>query len=168
VGSAQDPVEPDAGPWLDPDELSCWMAMGRMMLKLRSAMECQLERESQLSYIEYHVLAMLSEREDHTLRMSDLAIVTNASLSRLSHLIKRLEARGYVRREPRPGDRRSTNAVLTDAGYDKLVTAAPGHARAVRSLVFDKLGTQERRVVRSVSERITARVEASDWDKQVT
>jgi len=34
--------------------------------------------------------------------MSVLAEVTNASLSRLSHLVKRLEKRGLVRREPDP------------------------------------------------------------------
>jgi hypothetical protein len=31
---------------------------------------------------------MLSERADHTMRMSEPAVLTNASLSRLSHLVK--------------------------------------------------------------------------------
>lgn len=56
-------------------------AFAEAMLKLRCALECQLERDSDLSFIE-HALARLSEEPDHTLRMSKLAAVTNASLSR--------------------------------------------------------------------------------------
>ncbi len=31
-------------------------------------------------------------------------------------------------------------AILTDAGWDKIVDTAPGHAEAVQRLVFDVLG----------------------------
>ena len=90
-----------------------------MTQKLRWALECQLERDSDLSFIEYHALARLSEEPDGTLRMSELAALTNASLSRLSHLVKRLEERGLVRREPDPADGRFTNAILTDQGVGR-------------------------------------------------
>jgi hypothetical protein len=66
--------------------------------------------------IEYHALARLSDSPDHTMRMSELAEATDASLSRLSHLIKRLESRDLVRRERDPEDGRYTNAILTPAG----------------------------------------------------
>src|SRR5215510_8376226 len=55
--------------------------------------------------VEYQVLAMLSESPDRTMRMSSLAEVTNASLSRLSRLVQRLEDREFVRREPDPDGR---------------------------------------------------------------
>jgi DNA-binding MarR family transcriptional regulator len=42
--------------------------------------------------------------------MSSLADLANASLSRLSHLVKRLEGRGLVRREPDAADGRITTA----------------------------------------------------------
>ena len=58
-------------------------------------------------------LFRLSEAPERTLRMSDLAILANGSLSRLSHVVTRLERRGWVRREACPGDGRYTNAVLT-------------------------------------------------------
>ena len=51
------------------------------------------------------------------MRMSSLAEVTNASLSRLSHLVQRLEVRGLVRRRPDPADGRFTNAILTEKGF---------------------------------------------------
>src|SRR6266550_7990922 len=83
--------------WLGDEEEAAWRAFAMAMHKLQWALECQLQRDADLSFIEYHALARLSEEPEHTLRMSVLAELTNASLSRLSHLIKRLEDRGLVR-----------------------------------------------------------------------
>jgi DNA-binding MarR family transcriptional regulator len=91
--------------------------------------------------------------------MSDLAAVTNASLSRLSHLIKRLEARGFVRREADPTDGRYTNALLTKAGYKHLVASAPPHVATVRQLVIDAFTKAEIRQLHEAAERILRRVE---------
>ena len=132
------------------------------MHKLRWALECQLEHDCGLSYIEYHCLARLSEVPDHTLRMSELALVTNASLSRLSHLVSRLEGRGMVSREPDPTDGRFTNAILTDTGYAKLVESAPAHVAAVRALVIDEFSATELRQLRKAAQRIVARINAVD------
>ena len=133
------------------------------MHKLRWALECQLERDTGLSFVEYYALARLSEDPDHTLRMKELAVVTNSSLSRLSHLVKRLEERGLVRREPDPADGRMTNAILTDAGYTKLVASAPDHVAAVRALIVDEFGPAELAGLREACERIVARIETSGW-----
>ena len=83
-----------------------------------------------------------------------LASVTNASLSRLSHLVKRLEGRGFVRRETDPTDGRYTNAVLTEAGYEHLVASAPAHVATVRQLVIDPFTTTELRQLHTAAERI--------------
>ena len=139
-----------------------------MMQKLRWALECQLERDSDLSFIEYHALARLSEEEDRTLRMSELAALTDASLSRLSHLVKRLEARGLVRRQPDPANGRYTNAVLTDAGYAKLVQSAPSHVACVRQLVIDEFSPAELARLAAASERIIAQVDASSWRQELS
>lgn len=140
-----------------------WRAVASVMHKLRWALECQLERDSDLSFIEYHALARLSEEPDRTLRMSQLAMVTNASLSRLSHLVTRLENWGFVRREPDKIDGRFTNAILTEAGYAQLVSSAPAHVAAVRQLVFDEFSPAELDQLREFCERIVARVDASAW-----
>jgi DNA-binding MarR family transcriptional regulator len=138
------------------------------MHKLRWALECQLERDSDLSYIEYHTLARLSEEPDHTLRMSELAIVTNASLSRLSHLVTRLERWGFVRREPDKSDGRFTNAILTKAGFAKLTSSAPAHVAAVRQLVIDEFSPTELFQLREFCERIVARVDDSEWKQPLS
>jgi DNA-binding MarR family transcriptional regulator len=146
--------------WLTGAEEGAWRAIASLMHKLGWALECQLEHDCGLSFIEYHCLARLSELPDHRLRMSELAAVTNASLSRLSHLVSRLERRGMVRREPDPTDGRYTNAILTNTGYAKLVESAPPHVATVRSLVIDEFTATELRQLRKAAERIVARVDA--------
>jgi DNA-binding MarR family transcriptional regulator len=145
--------------WLTPAQLESWQALTLLFARLPTALEAQLQRDSQLSYIEYYVLAGLSEQPNHAMRMSELAVLTNAELSRLSHLITRLEKRGYVRREPDPDDGRYTNAVLTDAGYDHIVAAAPGHVAAVRALVIDALDDTALKSLQDSAERIITRID---------
>ena len=145
--------------WLNDEEEAAWRAFASTMVKLRWALECQLERDADLSFIEYHSLARLSEEPNHTLRMSELATLTDQSLSRLSHLMKRLEARGLVRREPDATDGRFTNAILTDTGYARLIASAPGHVEAVRALVIDAFSAAELQQLRQASERMLARID---------
>jgi DNA-binding MarR family transcriptional regulator len=154
--------------WLTAEEERGWRALALLMHKLPWALECQLERDADLSYIEYHALARLSEEPNRTLRMSELAVLTNASLSRLSHLVTRLEKRGFVRREPDKTDGRFTNAILTKAGFAKLVSSAPAHVAAVRQLVIDEFTSAELDLLRVCGERIVARVDASEWKQSLT
>jgi DNA-binding MarR family transcriptional regulator len=154
--------------WLTGEEEQAWRAVAAVMYKLGLALGCQLERDSDLSFIEYHALARLSEEPTATLRMSELAAVTNASLSRLSHLVSRLEKWGFVRREPDPTDGRYTNAILTKAGYDKLRDSAPAHVEAVRQLVIDEFSSTELAKLQAFCERIVARVDASAWKQPLT
>ena len=149
--------------WLDDDQQVAWRSLATVLTKLPWALEVQLEGDASLSFVEYHALARLSEEPGRTLRMSQLAVVTNASLSRLSHLVKRLETWGFVRREPDPADGRFTNAILTETGYAKLVASAPAHVKAVRALVIDEFDAAEVARLREYSDRILTRIEASRW-----
>lgn len=155
--------KPQAGSprWLDDEQQAAWRAFNGAMVRLRWALEGQLQRDAGLSFLEYHALARLSEMPAHTMRMSELAEVTDSSLSRLSHLIKRLEARQLVRREPDPGDGRYTNAILTREGLELLVASAPAHVAKVRDLVIDALTPAQLRQLGAASERILERVEAA-------
>jgi DNA-binding MarR family transcriptional regulator len=144
--------------WLTPEELQTWQALHLVLSGLPGCLGGQLQRDSGLSFLEYYVLAVLSEQPDRTLRMSHLALLANAELSRLSHLVRRLEDRGLVRREPDPTDGRYTNAILTPAGMDLVVAAAPGHVARVRELVFDVLDEDEQAVLRTALTKIVDRI----------
>lgn len=141
-------------PWLTPEQRLAWLDLVRVLTRLPATLDARLEHDAGLSFFEYHVLSMLSEVPGRTLRMSRLAQLTSASLSRLSNVAKRLEARGLLRREPDPDDGRATRAVLTDTGMATVEQAAPGHVTTVRELVVDALEPAQLAALRAANERI--------------
>ena len=147
---------------LTDDEQDAWVSLAATLIRLPAALDTRLQRDAGLSTFEYLVLSGLSDAPDHTLRMSELATLANGSLSRLSHVVTRLEGRGWVRREVCPTDGRCTNAVLTRAGRAKLTAAAPGHAAAVRGLVLDALTTAQVRHLRDIGHRILRRIDPDE------
>jgi hypothetical protein len=50
--------------------------------------------------------------------------------------------------------------VLTEAGYDKVVAIAPGHAETVRQLVFEALTPVQMRQLDRLCEALLVRQEA--------
>jgi DNA-binding MarR family transcriptional regulator len=156
-------VEPAEAPrWLSAGELQAWLPIGGLLLKLPAALDAQTLRDSGLSHFEYLVLASLSEAPDRTRRMSELAALANGSLSRLSHVVKRLEGRGWIERRACPSDGRYTNAVLTADGWEKVLASAPGHVAAVRTLVLDALSPAELEQFGEMARRILDRLEPGD------
>ena len=113
--------------WLDEDERSLWLSLTCVVMKLPTALDAQLQKRAELTFFEYLLLAMLSEQPSCTLKMSELASITNASLSRLSHVARRLESRGLLTRSEDAEDRRCTNATVTKAGLSLVEAAAPEH-----------------------------------------
>ena len=146
--------------WLTPGELASWLSVVRLTTRLPWAIDTQLQRDAGLSIVEYITMAMLSKAPAWTMRMSELAENVSTSLSRLSHLVKRLEVRGYVRREPDPTDGRFTNAILLPAGMRKMESAAPGHVAYVRHLVVDNLSGERLRRLGQDAERILQRIDS--------
>lgn len=129
-------------PWLTDDEQRVWRAYLQLTGLLTEHLDRELRRDAGLPHTYYQVLAMLSEAPGRRMRMTELAAATWASPSRISHAIDRLEEDGWVEREPAPNDKRGQVARLTDAGFAKLEAAAPGHAHAVRTILFDPLNAQ--------------------------
>lgn len=149
----------DASPqWLTAEQLDAWKSLVLLMARLPVVLEEQLKCDAELSYLEYQAMAGLSDQAGHTMRMSELAQLTNAELSRVSHLMSRLERRGLVRRETDPTDRRFTNAILTNAGYARLVAAAPGHVTKVRELVIDALDPEALESLRFYADQINQQI----------
>lgn len=129
--------------WLDPPDLRVWVRMVAVLELLPAQLDSHLRRIADLTYFDYYVLAMLSEAPGRSLRMSELAARTNATLPRLSHVARRLETRGLLDRTAARDDRRVTMARLTAAGWDTVVATAPEHVGQVRQLVFDALTPEQ-------------------------
>ena len=140
--------------WLAVDEHQTWLELIGVLTWLPDAIDAQLQRDAGLSHFEYQVMAMLSMSPQRTRRMSEVAALANGSLTRLSRTVDRLDRRGWVVRRPDPEDGRATLAVLTDAGWEKVVATAPGHVAEVRRLVFDPLTRTQVRQLHEIAARI--------------
>ena len=145
--------------WLDDQQQRTWRAWLAVTELLPRTLDAQLQRDAGITHAAYVVLAMLSEAPDRSRRMSDLARQANQSQSRLSHTVARLEERGWVRRERATEDRRGNFAVLTDAGWDVVVSVAPGHVDAVRETVFGPLTSEQTRVLAEAFGAIAAKLD---------
>jgi DNA-binding MarR family transcriptional regulator len=150
-------AEPE--PWLDDDQQRVWRQVVALLMTLPSAIDSDLQRNAGLTLYEYLVLAALSETADGMLQMSDLAYRANSSLSRLSHVISRLEKRGWVIKRPCENDRRASTVVLTAAGEKKIRDAASGHAHLVQELVVEPLSPVQ---LQQLGEAAAAVVQAID------
>lgn len=124
--------------WLSPEELHSWQLFAAVMHLLPPELEGPLG-EHGVNYFEYSVMAGLSDAPGRTLPMSRLAEWSNGTLSRLSHVVSRLERRGLVCRGASPDDGRVTLVSLTDDGRDLMVRAAPDHVASVRTAMMDRL-----------------------------
>ncbi|MHC5796640.1 MarR family winged helix-turn-helix transcriptional regulator [Lacisediminihabitans sp. FW035] len=154
--------------WLTPEQLHAWIRLVSVVELLPGTLDSQLQRDAELTHFEYFTLAMLSEAPERTLRMTALSAVTNSTLARLSHVIARLEKRGFVARTPCAEDRRATNASLTEQGWQKVVATAPGHVATVQDSVIDALDAEDVADLDRIMGRILTKLDPNNrlrrWD----
>ncbi len=152
-----------AAHWLTPEERRAWLALHAVTSLLPATLDAHLFREARITLFDYHVLAMLSESEDASLPMNELAARSTASLSRLSHVVKKLEGRGWVTRVPSDRDGRVTTASLTCTGLEMLNGLAVAHVGKVRSVVFDPLDATDVADLERVGRKILAGLDGGHW-----
>ena len=144
--------------WLSADEQRAWRAYIESSKVLFDALDRQLQRDADMPHAYYELLVALSEADERSMRMSELAERTLSSRSRLSHAVARLEERGWVVREDCPTDRRGQIARLTDLGFQTLADAAPGHVNAVRDYMIDALTPEQLEQLAAIGTAIVARI----------
>lgn len=129
--------------WLSADEQVSWRAWLAANLLLPDRLGRDLQAQTGLTMADYEILVRLSESPDRRVRLSDLASQTLSSRSRLSHQMDRMQRAGFVRREECEDDKRGFYAVLTEHGWQTLVSAAPLHVESVRLRLVDVLTPEE-------------------------
>lgn len=120
-----------------PAERRAWRALSGVLTRLPSVLDAQLAKDAGLTLFEYTALAELSAAQPRRLPMSVLAERAHGSLSRTSHVMRRLESQGLVRRQPHGQDRRVTEVVLLPEGARRVRRATPGHTDRVRALLVE-------------------------------
>lgn len=133
--------------WLDEDEQRIWRIYRLGHARLDELLGRDLREHHDLSLAEYEVLVRLSEAENRSMRMAELADQCNQSRSRLSHTVDRLGKDGLVARHTCDHDRRGIWAILTDAGFARLEEAARTHVRGVREYFVDTVDDDDYRAL---------------------
>lgn len=96
-----------------------------------------------LSSVEFEVLMRLARSPGHELRMTELAAQTSLSTSGVTRVVDRMERDGILRRRACPSDRRSSYAVVTDAGMARLHETLPGHLELIEQWFTGQLPPDE-------------------------
>ncbi len=99
--------------------------------------------QHQLSSVEFEVLMRLARSPQSRLRMTDLASQTSLSTSGVTRVVDRMDRDGLVRREACPSDRRSSHAVITPAGRERLDKVLPGHLELVQQWFIGQLSAEQ-------------------------
>lgn len=134
-------------PWLNVEEMRAWRAIWAVMTWLPTRLDAELRAEAGMSLAEYSALSQISEAPEPTVRLGELAVSANMTLSHLSRVLSRMEGQGWVIRSADPQDGRYTLGRLTAAGRAKVEATAPGHVAAVRRYLFDALTPEQVRAL---------------------
>lgn len=157
----------DAGPLTPRDpRLAPWRAFVRAQAHVSRRLDEDLRTEHGLSLQEYVALLILAEAPDRRLRMGRLADSMTLSKSGATRLIDRLADDGFVARVSCSSDLRGAEAALTDAGLQRLRTAAPTHLRGIAeyflsAIEADDLAVVERTML-CVADRACGAARAAD------
>ena len=136
-----------------------WLGLIALAQLLPPVLDSAASRESATTHYEHFVISRLAEEPMRRMRLSALAAATNASVSRLSHVVTRLESRGLVARVPCEEDGRATNAVLTDAGAQLVGASAPGHLETVRDQLLAALTPGQVAQLAEISEALVGAID---------
>jgi DNA-binding MarR family transcriptional regulator len=120
-------------------EQAAWRAFVRALAVAPRMLDADLTNNSRLNMADYHVLVVLSESPERSMRMSELAVHAVLTPSGLTRVVERLGRRGLVERIRSAVDGRGQVARLTEAGMETLISAYPPHLRSVRTRVMRHL-----------------------------
>ncbi|WKG10705.1 transcriptional regulator [Nocardia sp. PE-7] len=143
--------------YLDPVERRAWSAMITLSTLVPSALDARLQREFGVTHFEYRVMALLHDAPRRRMRLSVLAARGHGSISRVSHVISKLERVGWARREAAESGR-GIDAVLTTSGQAKVLEATPDYLLAVRKLVLDGLDDPQKAELAVLGERLSLHI----------
>jgi DNA-binding MarR family transcriptional regulator len=107
--------------------LESWHRLLQFHARVIGELDRRLGLEHRISVREFDVLITLANAPGRRLPMKALADSVMLSGGGLTHLVDRLENASLVVRRVRDSDRRSVEAVLTDAGETRLREARATH-----------------------------------------
>jgi DNA-binding MarR family transcriptional regulator len=133
---------------IDDDALGAWRALLTAHARVTRRISRDLAEAGLPDLSWYDLLWSLYRRPDRRLRVNELAREVVLSPTAMSRFVDRVEAAGYVRREPDPADRRALRVAITDEGVALLRRMRPVYERGIERHFAAFLGTSGPRVRR--------------------
>ena len=109
----------------------------RYETRLYNALGDRLRAQHGITTSQYEFLRMIGRRDD--CRVNDLAQEVAITVGATSKGVDRLEAAGWVSRQPNPANRRSFLLVLTPEGRQKLDEATPTFTAGLNAWLAEPL-----------------------------
>jgi DNA-binding MarR family transcriptional regulator len=128
---------------LSDQALSAWVGLLRGHAALTRALNAELVTDHGLTLNDYEVLLRLSRAPERKMRRVDLAEQVLLTASGITRLLDGLQASGYVDKAACSSDARVTYAVLTDAGHEKLRSAADLHVAGIHAKFAERYSDDE-------------------------
>jgi DNA-binding MarR family transcriptional regulator len=119
-------------PELDDERLAVWRAFLNAHARVTRAISRDLAAAGLPDLSWYDLLWALYRQPRRSLRVKELAGAVVLSPTAMSRFVDRVEAAGYLRREPDPTDRRALQVTLTDEGVELLRRMWPVYARGIQ------------------------------------
>lgn len=147
---------------LSSEEMDFWHRVVAVYMGVLPALERDLQRAGNLSFFEFQVLEHLSSI-DGAMSMTRLAARCNSSLSRLSHVARKLEGRDLLARQLSEYDKRVTVAELTESGRQLVEGARDAYHDSIESRVLESLSPEELRQATRLLDTMLRRNNPDHW-----
>ena len=144
---------------LSESQKTAWASYQRLRLRLSERLNHELADKTGLSEADYEILVALTESPDDTVRALALRCGLEWEKSRLSHQLKRMEARGLVIREECLEDNRGSLIRITDTGRRLAAEARICYEQAVQRYVIDILTPEQLDALGAIAETILCQLE---------
>ena len=143
---------------LNPDQRAAYFALMEVSSLLHHAVEQQLRKNGGASFVQFQILARLSDTPEGRHRMTDLADAVVYSRSGLTYQASLLEKLGLITRQPSTEDERSVTVTITPAGRELVDRVMPGHVAVVRAQLLEPLNKSDLTALSCVLSRVRDRM----------
>ena len=145
-------------------ELDSWRGFRFMVEETSLSVSRALSSATGMSGGQFGILSILATSPLHSLRQQELADAMRWDRTRLSHVLTRMEGRGWIERKK--AQRGVTLVVLSEAGGKEQQFAAPVLGRIVKERFFNRLSraqlTSLQEIRRALQPETPARTPSSD------
>ena len=138
---------------------AAWASYQRMRVRLAERLNRELAHKTGLSEADFEILSALTQTPEESVRALALRCGLEWEKSRLSHQLRRMEARGLITREECPEDNRGSVIRVTDTGRQLVAEARIHYEQIVRRYVADILTAEQLEALGTIAELVLEQLE---------